>query len=55
MEDRTGQNIGPKRSQNALARDTSGHLSPALIQEFMATYQDPRYWTSVISFVATWG
>ena len=39
----------------APALETSGHLSPALVQEFMATYQDPRYWTSVISFVATWG
>ncbi len=33
----------------------SGHVSPALVQEFNARYQDPQYWTSVISFVGSWG
>ncbi|HEY2823725.1 MAG TPA: class I SAM-dependent methyltransferase [Candidatus Acidoferrum sp.] len=39
----------------APALEKSGHVSPALMQEFMASYQDPHYWTSVISFVGTWG
>ncbi len=35
--------------------EKSGHLSPSLVQEFMTAFQNPSYWTSVISFVGTWG
>lgn len=33
----------------------SGHISLALFEEFKARYQDPCYWTSVISFIGIWG
>lgn len=33
----------------------SGHITRALLEEFEARYQDPHYWTSVITFAATWG
>jgi SAM-dependent methyltransferase len=33
----------------------SGHVTPELLDEFHARYQDRRYWTSVITFTASWG
>jgi SAM-dependent methyltransferase len=33
----------------------SGYVTKEMIQEFYAGYQDPRYWTSVITFTANWG
>jgi SAM-dependent methyltransferase len=33
----------------------SGHVSEGVLGEFRARYEDPRYWTSVITFVANWG
>ena len=32
-----------------------GHVTPTLMAEFNARFADPGYWTSVITFVATWG
>jgi SAM-dependent methyltransferase len=32
----------------------SGHMTRAMIDEFYALYADPHYWTSVITFAATW-
>jgi hypothetical protein len=26
-----------------------------MLEEFHACYQDPHYWTSVITFTANWG
>jgi hypothetical protein len=26
-----------------------------MLEDFRACYEDPRYWTSVITFVANWG
>lgn len=33
----------------------SGYIAQELLEEFEACYQDPHYWTSVITFTATWG
>ncbi len=33
----------------------SGHVTETMLHEFYARYQDPHYWTSVITFTATWG
>jgi len=33
----------------------SGRITEADLQEFEARYRDPHYWTSVITFVASWG
>jgi hypothetical protein len=33
----------------------SGHLTAELISEFNAHYADPHFWTSAITFIATWG
>jgi len=33
----------------------SGHITKELIDDFHARYQDPHYWTSVITFTANWG
>ncbi|MBV8549863.1 MAG: class I SAM-dependent methyltransferase [Acidobacteriaceae bacterium] len=33
----------------------SGCVSADMLEEFHARFQDPRYWTSVISFTSTWG
>lgn len=33
----------------------SGHITKELLDDFHARYQDPHYWTSVITFTATWG
>jgi SAM-dependent methyltransferase len=33
----------------------SGHVTPGMLDNFRACYEDPRYWTSVITFVANWG
>jgi SAM-dependent methyltransferase len=33
----------------------SGHITREMLQEFHASYQDPRYWTSVMTFVENWG
>jgi len=32
-----------------------GHVSDRLLEEFYTRYQNPHYWTSVITFVANWG
>jgi SAM-dependent methyltransferase len=31
------------------------HVTEKLLAEFHARYQDPHYWTSVITFMANWG
>lgn len=33
----------------------SKHVTEAMLEEFQARYQDRHYWTSVITFTATWG
>jgi ubiquinone/menaquinone biosynthesis C-methylase UbiE len=33
----------------------SGNMTEALMSQFEALYSDPQYWTSAISFVASWG
>jgi len=33
----------------------SGYVTEQMLKEFRACYQDPRYWTSVITFTASWG
>ena len=33
----------------------SGHISEKILAEFYACYQDPHYWTSVITFIANSG
>ena len=33
----------------------SGHVDDDMLREFYARYQDPHYWTSVITFTANWG
>ena len=33
----------------------SGHVTEKLLSEFYTCYQDPHYWTSVITFTANWG
>jgi hypothetical protein len=33
----------------------SGTRGFFLLEEFHARYQDPHYWTSVITFTANWG
>jgi len=33
----------------------SGYVTGKMIEEFYARYQDPHYWSSVITFTATWG
>lgn len=30
----------------------SGHVTPRMLDNFSASFEDPRYWTSVITFVA---
>jgi hypothetical protein len=39
----------------APALEQSGSLTAETLAEFFARYQDPHYWTSVITFTATWG
>jgi len=33
----------------------SSYVTEKLLEEFHARYQDPHYWTSVITFTANWG
>jgi SAM-dependent methyltransferase len=33
----------------------SGNITPPMLAEFNTMYADPRYWTSVITFIASWG
>lgn len=33
----------------------SGCVNEKMLEEFHARYQDPHYWTSVITFIANWG
>ncbi len=33
----------------------SGHVTDKTLEEFHTRYQDPHYWTSVITFIANWG
>jgi SAM-dependent methyltransferase len=33
----------------------SGYVTKKMLEEFRTNYQDPHYWTSVISFIANWG
>jgi len=33
----------------------SGHVTNEMLDELYARYQDPHYWTSVITFTANWG
>jgi SAM-dependent methyltransferase len=32
-----------------------GYVTEKMLEEFHACYQDPHYWTSVITFIANWG
>jgi len=32
----------------------SSYVSEKMLEEFRARYQDPHYWTSVITFTANW-
>jgi SAM-dependent methyltransferase len=32
-----------------------GYVTEKMLEEFHARYQDPHYWTSVITFTANWG
>jgi SAM-dependent methyltransferase len=34
---------------------TKGYVTEKMLEEFLARYQDPHYWTSVITFTANWG
>jgi hypothetical protein len=42
-------------SELAPALLKSAHITPGMLEDFRACYEDPRYWTSVITFVANWG
>jgi SAM-dependent methyltransferase len=33
----------------------SGYVTEKMLEEFYARYQDPHYWTSVMTFTANWG
>jgi hypothetical protein len=33
----------------------SGYITQKMLDEFHTWYQDPHYWTSVITFAANWG
>ncbi len=33
----------------------SGHVTEKMLEEFHTRYEDPHYWTSVITFTANWG
>jgi SAM-dependent methyltransferase len=33
----------------------SGYITEKMLEDFHARYQDPHYWTSVITFTANWG
>jgi SAM-dependent methyltransferase len=33
----------------------SGYVTEKMLQDFHAHYQDPHYWTSVMTFTANWG
>jgi len=35
--------------------EKSGHVTQKMLAEFHVRYQDPHYWTSVITFTANWG
>jgi SAM-dependent methyltransferase len=33
----------------------SGHISGKMLEDFRGCYQDPHYWTSVITYISNWG
>jgi SAM-dependent methyltransferase len=33
----------------------SGYVTARVLEEFHTRYRDPQYWTSVITFIASWG
>ena len=33
----------------------SGHVTERMLDQFFVLYQEPHYWTSVITFTASWG
>jgi SAM-dependent methyltransferase len=33
----------------------SGHITEKMLEEFHACYQDPHYWTSVVTYIGNWG
>jgi len=33
----------------------SGYITGKMLQEFHSCYQDPHYWTSIMTFIANWG
>ncbi len=33
----------------------SGHVTGKMLEEFHSCYQDPHYWTSIMTFVENWG
>jgi hypothetical protein len=33
----------------------SGHVTAKAMEEFNIHYRDPHYWSSVITFIASWG
>ena len=33
----------------------SGYITGKMLEEFHSCYQDPRYWTGIMTFIETWG
>jgi SAM-dependent methyltransferase len=33
----------------------SGHVTGKMLEEFHSSYQDPHYWTSIMTFIENWG
>jgi hypothetical protein len=33
----------------------SGHMTGEMLEEFHSHYQDPHYWTSIMTFTENWG
>jgi SAM-dependent methyltransferase len=33
----------------------SGHMTDEMLEEFHSRYEDPHYWTSIMTFVESWG
>lgn len=33
----------------------SNYVTSELLNEFKTRYQDPHYWTSIITLIASWG
>ena len=33
----------------------SGHVTAKMVEEFHSCYEDPHYWTSIMTFIENWG